>query len=162
MREEDCLPTMKSRPSPPSSGLASKRAKLLRPTLQQFADDDDDSVEEEQGPAAGASGSAAEALRLKEEGQQHAERSEWVQALAAWDRALALVPHPTGAQRHTAAELMELRAQVLIELGKEFDAIKAATQAVGLAPEMVEAHMTLARSAAPLHAEPLLSTTTTT
>lgn len=68
-------------------------------------------------------------------------REEWSTALTHWDAALRLSP-----EHQMAAKLLEAKAQVLIELGRTFEAIKSSTAATELAPNFAAAFLTLGRA----------------
>ncbi|KAG2445950.1 hypothetical protein HXX76_000553 [Chlamydomonas incerta] len=102
-------------------------SKLEKPTLEAFAPDSS----EEPDPI-------ALALSLKAQGQDQAAAGKFAEARAALLQAVRLMPGN--------AELHELHAQVLLELGSAWEAVCAATRAVQLTPQWAEAHVTLARS----------------
>ena len=149
---------------------AAKRAKKsplgrLSHTIDAFADPDAPEEEDEQeayaraaaaaaataatatatAAAAGVDGgeleSAAQRVaRLREAGNSLAEDGRFDAALAKWDEAVAA---PGGA---TDAALHELRAQALLALERDFDAVGAAERAVALAPLAAEYKLTLGRA----------------
>jgi tetratricopeptide (TPR) repeat protein len=82
-------------------------------------------------------------LPTQAQGQDLAEQGCWDKALAAWDQALAACAHQPV---HVAAELCELRAQVLLEMGRDYEAIQAAQRGATLAHDFAPAHLTLARA----------------
>jgi len=62
------------------------------------------------------------AQRLQEEGNRMAEEGKYVEALGKWEAAIVLVP--------TRAVLHEQKSQVLLELGRMWMAVQAATRQV--------------------------------
>lgn len=81
---------------------------------------------------------AAQVARLQDEGNALAEEGNYGGALSRWEAALALDP--------CRAVLQEQRAQLLIELGDFWPAVKAATRATELEPGWAAAWVTLARA----------------
>mmetsp|Transcript_15119 Transcript_15119/g.19937 ORF Transcript_15119/g.19937 Transcript_15119/m.19937 type:complete len:232 (-) Transcript_15119:627-1322(-) len=77
----------------------------------------------------------SKSLRLKNEGNLLAEAGKFAQALQRWEDALQLTP-----QNHL---LHELKAQVFMEMGRDFEAVKSATEAVKLSPAWSDGHLTL-------------------
>ncbi|CAL9138716.1 unnamed protein product [Musa acuminata var. zebrina] len=72
------------------------------------------------------------------QGNQLAEDGKYHEALGKWEAALTLEPKN--------AVLHEQKAQVLLELGDSWNALKAATQATELQPSWFEAWLTLGRA----------------
>ncbi|KAF5200729.1 Tetratricopeptide repeat protein [Thalictrum thalictroides] len=72
------------------------------------------------------------------EGNKLAENGRYKEALGKWEAALTLVPD--------RAVLHEQKAQVLLEIGDSWNALKAATRATELEPSWAEAWITLART----------------
>ncbi|KAJ8464341.1 hypothetical protein OPV22_026893 [Ensete ventricosum] len=72
------------------------------------------------------------------QGNQLAEDGKYHEALGKWEAALTLEPKD--------AVLHEQKAQVLLELGDSWNALKAATQATELQPSWFEAWLTLGRA----------------
>ncbi|GIL70146.1 hypothetical protein Vretimale_3399 [Volvox reticuliferus] len=105
-----------------------KLGRISQSRLQAFADE---SSEEESDPI-------PLAADLKERGQEHATHGRFSEARSLLGQAVRLVPG--------RADLHELHAQVLTELGCTWEAVRAATKAVELQPEWAEAHVTLARA----------------
>ncbi|GLC43852.1 hypothetical protein PLESTB_000915200 [Pleodorina starrii] len=101
---------------------------LSKAQLQAFADESSD---EEPDPI-------ALAADLKERGQEHAAGGRFTEARSLLGQAVRLVPG--------RADLHELHAQVLLELGCTWEAVRAATRAVELQPQWAEAHVTLGRA----------------
>ncbi|GLI59001.1 hypothetical protein VaNZ11_000824 [Volvox africanus] len=112
--------------------------RILQARLQAFADE---SSEEESDPI-------ALAADLKERGQEHATHGRFSEARSLLGQAVRLVPG--------RADLHKLHAQVLMEMGYTWEAVRAATRAVELQPEWAEAHVTLARAQRNL-GEPVLA-----
>ena len=81
------------------------------------------------------------ALGSQELGNLAADREEWSSALIHWDAALRQNP-----EHQIAARLLEAKAQVLLELGRTFEAIKSSTAATELAPNFAAAFLTLGRA----------------
>ncbi|XP_031090505.1 tetratricopeptide repeat protein 33 isoform X2 [Ipomoea triloba] len=83
-----------------------------------------------------------ETLRLahsfQEQGNKLAEDGKYREALGKWESALIMMPE--------RAVLHEQKAQILLELGDAWNALKAATRATELEPKWAEAWITLARS----------------
>ncbi|KAG2452513.1 hypothetical protein HYH02_002752 [Chlamydomonas schloesseri] len=77
-------------------------------------------------------------MSLKAQGQERAEAGQFAEARALLLQAVRLMPGN--------AELHELHAQVLMELGSVWEAVRAAGRAVQLMPEWADAHVTLARA----------------
>ncbi|EFJ50571.1 hypothetical protein VOLCADRAFT_88516 [Volvox carteri f. nagariensis] len=78
------------------------------------------------------------AADLKERGQEHAAAGRFTEARALLGQAVRLAPG--------RADLHELHAQVLLELGYTWEALRAASRAVELQPQWAEAHVALARA----------------
>ncbi|KAG7590436.1 Tetratricopeptide repeat-containing domain [Arabidopsis suecica] len=78
----------------------------------------------------------AEAIRAQ--GDKLAEEGKYQEALGKWEAALNLVPED--------AVLHEQKAQVLLELGDAWKALKAATRATEIDPSWAEAWTTLGRA----------------
>ncbi|KAF5835153.1 hypothetical protein DUNSADRAFT_7828 [Dunaliella salina] len=72
------------------------------------------------------------------QGRVHAEQAEYGEALGCWNKALCCDPDN--------AVLLEEIAQVYLELGLDFEALQAAARATRVAPQMVEAYLTLGRA----------------
>ena len=107
---------------------ASKRSRLSRPTTASEPDDDDDDEHCE---------STTSALRFQEEGAAKAMADDWEGALQCFS---AAVQHdPTCAAAH------EQRAQILLEMGRDWQAVQASHTACSLAPQWGDAWLTLAR-----------------
>ncbi|KAK9945917.1 hypothetical protein M0R45_011407 [Rubus argutus] len=104
------------------------------------------SGEEQHRDALGAqsepSDSEEDALKLfnsfQSQGTKLAEDGKYREALGKWESALMLMPK--------SAVLHEQKAQVLIEIGDAWNAIKAATRATELEPSWAEAWVTLGRA----------------
>jgi len=80
----------------------------------------------------------AKSRRLEQEGSVLAADAQFWHALQRWERAIECTPG--------RCTLHELKAQVLLELGENFDAIKAATRATELAPGWAPGWLTLGRA----------------
>ncbi|KAL0360285.1 UNVERIFIED_CONTAM: Tetratricopeptide repeat protein 33 [Sesamum radiatum] len=72
------------------------------------------------------------------QGNKHAEEGKYREALGKWESAITLMPE--------RAILHEQKAQVLLELGEAWNALKAATRATELEPRWAEAWVTLGRA----------------
>ncbi|XP_058089817.1 uncharacterized protein LOC131236566 [Magnolia sinica] len=72
------------------------------------------------------------------QGNQLAEDGRYREALMKWEAALTLMPE--------RAVLYEQKAQVLLEIGDAWNALRAATRATELEPSWAEAWITLARA----------------
>ncbi|KAK4429606.1 Tetratricopeptide repeat protein 33 [Sesamum alatum] len=72
------------------------------------------------------------------QGNKLAEEGEYREALGKWESAITLMPE--------RAILHEQKAQVLLELGEAWNALKAATRATELEPRWAEAWVTLGRA----------------
>ncbi|KAI3464572.1 hypothetical protein Pfo_021235 [Paulownia fortunei] len=72
------------------------------------------------------------------QGNKLAEEGKYREALGKWETALTLMPEQ--------AVLHEQKAQVLLELGEAWNALKAATRATELEPRWAEAWITLGRA----------------
>ncbi|PIN16484.1 hypothetical protein CDL12_10865 [Handroanthus impetiginosus] len=72
------------------------------------------------------------------QGNKLAEEGKYREALGKWETAITLTPE--------RAILHEQKAQVLLELGEAWNALKAATRATELEPGWAEAWMTLGRA----------------
>lgn len=77
-------------------------------------------------------------LCAQDEGHTHASEGRWAKALSCWERALQQDPD--------SGHLHELKAQVLNELGRAWDAVQAATRATQLLPQSSDVLVTLARA----------------
>ncbi|KAL0927054.1 hypothetical protein M5K25_001208 [Dendrobium thyrsiflorum] len=75
---------------------------------------------------------------FESQGIQLAERGRYSEALAKWETAITLMPDK--------AKLHEQKAQVLLEIGDTWNALKAATRATELEPAWSEAWITLGRA----------------
>ncbi|KAI0528555.1 hypothetical protein KFK09_001097 [Dendrobium nobile] len=75
---------------------------------------------------------------FESQGIQLAESGKYSEALAKWETAITLMPDK--------AKLHEQKAQVLLELGDTWNALKAATRATELEPAWSEAWITLGRA----------------
>ncbi|XP_074558867.1 uncharacterized protein LOC141814816 isoform X2 [Curcuma longa] len=75
---------------------------------------------------------------FRSQGNQLAEDGKYHEALGKWEAAVSLEPKN--------AVLHEQKAQVLLEIGDSWNAIKAATQATELEPSWCEAWLTLGRA----------------
>ncbi|XP_057973563.1 uncharacterized protein LOC131161665 [Malania oleifera] len=75
---------------------------------------------------------------FRAEGEKLAEGGKYREALAKWEAALNLMPEK--------AVLHEQKAQVLLEIGDAWNALKAATRATELEPSWAEAWVTLGRA----------------
>ncbi|EPS63841.1 hypothetical protein M569_10942 [Genlisea aurea] len=75
---------------------------------------------------------------LESQGNQFAEEGRYREALGKWETAISLTPE--------RAVLHEQKAQVLLELGETWNALKAATRATELESGWAEAWITLGRS----------------
>ncbi|KAL8132853.1 hypothetical protein AgCh_008363 [Apium graveolens] len=75
---------------------------------------------------------------FRDQGNKLAETGKYREALGKWEAALTLVPD--------RAELHEQKAQVLLEIGEAWNALKAATRATVLDPSWAEAWITLGRA----------------
>eukprot|EP00268_Persea_americana_P046475 TRINITY_DN4792_c1_g2_i1.p1 TRINITY_DN4792_c1_g2~~TRINITY_DN4792_c1_g2_i1.p1 ORF type:complete len:225 (+),score=56.27 TRINITY_DN4792_c1_g2_i1:98-772(+) len=75
---------------------------------------------------------------FQSQGDQLAENGKYREALGKWEAALTLMPEK--------AVLHEQKAQVLLEIGDAWSAIKAATRATELEPFWAEAWITLGRA----------------
>lgn len=78
----------------------------------------------------------AEAFQLQ--GNKLAEEGKYKEALGKWEAALGLMPEK--------AILHEQKAQVLLEIGDAWNALKAATRATELEPSWAESWITLGRA----------------
>ncbi|GLT84920.1 hypothetical protein SLE2022_031280 [Rubroshorea leprosula] len=78
------------------------------------------------------------AQSFQTQGNKLAEDGKYREALAKWEAALNLVPEN--------AVLHEQKAQVLLEVGDAWNALKAATRATELEPSWAEAWVTLGRA----------------
>eukprot|EP01018_Ginkgo_biloba_P020901 Gb_34484 [translate_table: standard] len=76
--------------------------------------------------------------RFQSQGNNLAEEGKYGEALGKWEAALALTPE--------RAVLHEQKAQVLLEIGETWKALKAATRATELQPSWPEAWVTLSRA----------------
>ncbi|KAL6515500.1 hypothetical protein OROHE_018534 [Orobanche hederae] len=72
------------------------------------------------------------------QGNKLAEEGKYREALGKWETAITLMPE--------RAVLHEQKAQVLLELGDSWNALKAATRAMELEPRWAEAWITLGRA----------------
>ncbi|KAL6511991.1 hypothetical protein OROGR_021588 [Orobanche gracilis] len=72
------------------------------------------------------------------QGNKFAEEGKYREALGKWETAITLMPE--------RAVLHEQKAQVLLELGDSWNALKAATRAMELEPRWAEAWITLGRA----------------
>lgn len=75
---------------------------------------------------------------FQSQGNQLAEDGKYQEALGKWEAALTLMPEN--------AVLHEQKAQLLLEIGDAWGALKAATRATELEPSWAEAWMTLGRA----------------
>ncbi|KAF9609726.1 hypothetical protein IFM89_018174 [Coptis chinensis] len=75
---------------------------------------------------------------FKDEGNKLAEDGRYKEALGKWEAAITLIPDK--------AVLHEQKAQVLLEIGDDWNALKAAARATELEPSWAEAWITLART----------------
>lgn len=75
---------------------------------------------------------------FQSQGNQLAENGRYREALGKWEAALTLMP--------ANAILHEQKAQVLLEIGDAWNALKAATRATELEPSWLEAWVTLGRA----------------
>ncbi|KAL7155816.1 hypothetical protein ABFS83_03G101200 [Erythranthe nasuta] len=75
---------------------------------------------------------------FESQGNKLAEEGKYRQALGKWESAITLMP--------SKAVLHEQKAQVLLELGEAWTALKAATRATELEPKWGEAWITLGRA----------------
>ncbi|XP_016553829.1 tetratricopeptide repeat protein 33 isoform X2 [Capsicum annuum] len=75
---------------------------------------------------------------FQEQGNKLAEEGKYREALGKWESALLLMPD--------RAILHEQKAQILLELGETWKALKAATRATELEPSWDEAWVTLGRA----------------
>ncbi|CAN4121135.1 unnamed protein product [Withania somnifera] len=75
---------------------------------------------------------------FQEQGNKLAEEGKYREALGKWESALLLMPDH--------ATLHEQKAQILLELGETWKALKAATRATELEPSWDEAWVTLGRA----------------
>ncbi|XP_016490792.1 uncharacterized protein LOC107810516 [Nicotiana tabacum] len=75
---------------------------------------------------------------FQELGNKLAEDGKYREALGKWEAAILLMPD--------RAILHEQKAQILLELGETWNALKAATRATGLEPSWAEAWITLGRA----------------
>ncbi|GJP46756.1 hypothetical protein CLOM_g6000 [Closterium sp. NIES-68] len=82
-----------------------------------------------------------ETAQLQQRGNAFAQAGDFPAALATWDAAIGLCPLPR--QR---AVLFEQKAQVLMEMGRLWEAVRAGTCATEIAPEWHDAWVTLARA----------------
>lgn len=78
------------------------------------------------------------AERFQAEGNKLAEDGSYTEALGKWETAITLKPD--------RAVLHEQKAQVLLEIGDAWNALRAATRATELEPSWAEAWITLART----------------
>lgn len=89
-----------------------------------------------------ASSSDRETIQLaesfREQGNKLAEDGKYREALGRWEAALTLMPD--------RAAVHEQKAQVLLEIGEAWNALKAATRATELEPSWAEAWITLGRA----------------
>ncbi|KAL1533565.1 tetratricopeptide repeat protein 33 isoform X2 [Salvia divinorum] len=76
--------------------------------------------------------------QFEAQGNNLAEEGKYREALVKWEAAITLVPEK--------AILHEQKAQVLLELGEAWNALKAATRAMELYPGWAEAWITLGRA----------------
>lgn len=81
---------------------------------------------------------AQQSERLHNEGNSLAEEGRFGEALGKWEAAIHLTPRK--------AILHEQKAQVLLEIGRPWNAVQAATSATELQPTWAEAWVTLARA----------------
>ncbi|CAK9182513.1 unnamed protein product [Ilex paraguariensis] len=77
-------------------------------------------------------------LRTFKQGNKLAEDGKYREALGKWEAALTLTPD--------RAVLHEQKAQLLLEIGEAWNALKAATRAAELEPSWAEAWITLGRA----------------
>lgn len=75
---------------------------------------------------------------FRDQGNKLAEDGKYHEALRKWESALTLMPEK--------AVLHEQKAQVLLEIGEAWSALKAATRATELEPSWAEAWITLGRA----------------
>ncbi|KXZ55991.1 hypothetical protein GPECTOR_2g1543 [Gonium pectorale] len=78
------------------------------------------------------------ATELKERGKEAASNGDFAEARSLLGRAVRLMPG--------SADLHEAHSQVLLELGRTWEAVRAAGRAVELRPQWAEAHLALARA----------------
>ena len=110
--------------------------KKVKLSLPAFGDDDAMEVDESvHGPK---QVDAAKVQQLVSQGASFAEQGAYAAALSCWDQAIQ--EDPLNSKVH------EMRAQVLNEMGRSYEAIQAATRATDLAPDWAAAHITLARA----------------
>ncbi|KAI4307216.1 hypothetical protein L6164_030427 [Bauhinia variegata] len=76
--------------------------------------------------------------QFQAEGDKLAEEGNYREALGKWETAITLTPE--------VAALHEQKAQVLLEIGDAWNALKAATRATELEPSWAEAWVTLGRA----------------
>jgi tetratricopeptide (TPR) repeat protein len=109
--------------------------KKIKLSLPAFGDEEAMEVDESIPPK---QVDAAKVQQLISQGVASAEQGVYGYALSCWDQALQ--EDPLNSKAH------EMRAQVLNEMGRTYDAIQAATRATELAPDWAAAHCTLARA----------------
>jgi tetratricopeptide (TPR) repeat protein len=133
-----------------------KRRRLAKPMAAFDVSDEDDPDDES--PAQGSAQAsatvallmddAALARSLQEQGAVLAEAERWNAALARFDEAVRRDP--------TLATAHDMRAQVLLQIGRYFESVQAAQTACTAAANWGEARLTLARAQCNL-GEPVLA-----
>ena len=116
--------------------IVPKRRRVALSAAAPFANDDDEEEDV-----------ACIARRLEQQGTAHALAGRWGAALSCFSEAIATSSSPT---------LYEQKAQVLLVLGRNFEAVQAASAALAQAPSFGDAALTLARAQLQL-GEPVLA-----
>eukprot|EP00775_Hariotina_reticulata_P000758 gene758-1064_t len=112
--------------------VAAANPHKLQKAIAAFEDDEDESDAADAGPmnvitTAASAAAAVAADNWINKGSKFAEAGDAAAALRCWDRAVLIQPNNSS--------LHEMRAQVLNEAGRTFEAMEAAQRAVNLKPD---------------------------